>query len=179
MRGRFRKRLLAREDELARAYRVSDVLLRERKMVTFGAMLMQAVQMLRSNAPLLERLRARYRYILVDEFQDTNIAQLELLQLLMNDKRNLFVVGDHNQAIYRFRGASFASLKQFLTRFCGVSLDTPEKRWPRVHLTQNYRSTKRILRVAGTVAAESDNSRFIPFTPLMTAKSRGRQNSHR
>ncbi|MGA8074592.1 MAG: ATP-dependent DNA helicase [Candidatus Acidiferrales bacterium] len=164
---------LAREDELARAYRVSDALLRERKMVTFGAMLMQAVQMLRSNAPLLARLRERYRYILVDEFQDTNIAQLELLQLLMNDKRNLFVVGDHNQAIYRFRGASFASLKQFLTRFCGVSLDTPEKRWPRVHLTQNYRSTKRILRVAGTVAAESDNSRFIPFTPLMTANPEG------
>jgi len=164
---------LAREDELARAYRVSDALLRERKMVTFGAMLMQAVQMLRSNVPLLERLRKRYRYILVDEFQDTNIAQLELLQLLMNDKRNLFVVGDHNQAIYRFRGASFASLKQFLTRFCGVSLDTPEKRWPRVHLTQNYRSTKRILRVAGTVAAESDNSRFIPFTPLMTANPEG------
>ena len=164
---------LAREDELARAYRVSEALLRERKMVTFGAMLMQAVQMLRSNAPLLARLRERFRYILVDEFQDTNIAQLELLQLLMNDKRNLFVVGDHNQAIYRFRGASFASLKQFLTRFCGVSLDTPEKRWPRVHLTQNYRSTKRILRVAGTVAAESDNSRFIPFTPLMTANPEG------
>ena len=170
---KIQEEMLAREDELARAYRVSEALLRERKMVTFGAMLMQAVQMLRSNAPLLGRLRERYRYILVDEFQDTNIAQLELLQLLMNDQRNLFVVGDHNQAIYRFRGASFASLKQFLTRFCGVSLDMPEKRWPRVHLTQNYRSTKRILRVAGTVAAESDNSRFIPFTPLMTANPEG------
>ena len=164
--------MLAREEELARAYRVSEGLLRERKMVTFGAMLMQAVQMLRSNAALLERLRARYRYILVDEFQDT-IAQLELLQLLMNERRNLFVVGDHNQAIYRFRGASFASLKQFLTRFCGVSVDSPESSWPRVHLTQNYRSTKRILRVAGTVAAESDNSRFIPFTPLVTQNSEG------
>ena len=165
--------ILAREEELARAYRVSEGLLRERKMVTFGAMLMQAVQMLRSNAALLARLRERYRYILVDEFQDTNIAQLELLQLLMNDRRNLFVVGDHNQAIYRFRGASFASLKQFLTRFCGVSVDSPESSWPRVHLTQNYRSTKRILRVAGTVAAESDNSRFIPFTPLVTQNAEG------
>lgn len=170
---KIQEEIVAREEELARAYRVSEQLLRERKMVTFGAMQMQAVQLLRSDTAMLERLRERYRYILVDEFQDTNIAQLELLELLMNDKRNLFVVGDHNQAIYRFRGASFASLKQFLTRFCGVSLTTPETDWPRVHLTQNYRSTKRILRVAGTVAAESDNSRFIPFTPLVTQNPEG------
>lgn len=164
---------LAREDEIARVYRVSERLLQERSYLTFGTQLMRAVQALRSDAAFRGQLRERYRYILVDEFQDTNWAQLELLRLLMNDSRNVFVVGDHNQAVYRFRGASFASLQQFLTRFCGVTLDMPEERWPRIHLTQNYRSTKRILRVAGTVASASDDSRFVPFTPLETENPEG------
>ncbi|MFZ0738285.1 MAG: ATP-dependent DNA helicase [Candidatus Acidiferrales bacterium] len=164
---------IAQQEELARAYRISEQLLRERNLVTFGAQLMQAVQLLQNDAALLEKMRERYRYILVDEFQDTNVAQLELLRLLTGEQRNIFVVGDHNQAIYRFRGASFGSLKTFLTKFCGVSLETPEEKWPRVHLTRNYRSTKRILRVAGTVAAESDNSKFIPFAPLDTENPEG------
>ena len=59
-------------------------------------------------------MRDQYRYILVDEFQDTNIAQLELLWLLAGDRRNIMAVGDHDQAIYRFRGASFGSFTIFL-----------------------------------------------------------------
>ena len=82
---------------------------------------MQAVQLLRRDAALLERLREQYRYILVDEFQDTNIAQLELLWLLAGDRRNIVAVGDDDQAIYRFRGASFGSFTIFLKRFCGVT----------------------------------------------------------
>ena len=65
-------------------------------------------------------LRARYQYILVDEFQDTNIAQLELLWLLGGERPNLVVVGDHRQAIYRFRGASFGSFTIFLKRFASA-----------------------------------------------------------
>ena len=76
--------------------------------------------MLRTDAELLARMRDQYRYILVDEFQDTNIAQLELLWLLAGERRNIFVVGDDDQAIYRFRGASFGSFTIFLERFCGV-----------------------------------------------------------
>ena len=170
---KLQKEAIAQQEEVARAYRVSEQLLREKNYVTFGAQLMRAVQVLRSDPALLEKTRERYRYILVDEFQDTNIAQLELLRLLAGERRNLFVVGDHNQAIYRFRGASFGSLKTFLTDFCGVSSDTPEARWPRIHLSRNYRSTKRILRIAGTVAAESDDSRYVPFTPLTTENPDG------
>src|SRR5208282_1283326 len=170
---RLQEDAIARQEEIARVYRVSEQILRERNLVTYGAQLMQAVQLLRSDAALLEKTRERYRYILVDEFQDTNIAQLELLRLLTGDRRNIFVVGDHNQAIYRFRGASFGSLKTFLKDFCGVTRETPEEQWPRVHLTRNYRSTKRILRVAGTVAAESDDSRYVPFTPLDTENPEG------
>ncbi len=165
--------VIAQQEEIARAYRTSEELQRERNVVTFGAQLMQAVQKLQSDPELLARTRERYRYVLVDEFQDTNIAQLELLRLLSGERRNIFVVGDHNQAIYRFRGASFGSLKTFLKDFCGVSRETPEEKWPRVHLTRNYRSTKRILRVAGTVAAESDDSRYVPFTPLDTENPEG------
>ena len=165
--------VIAQQEEIARAYRISEQLQREQGVVTFGAQLMQAVQKLKSDPELLERTRERYRYVLVDEFQDTNIAQLELLRMLTGERRNIFVVGDHNQAIYRFRGASFGSLKTFLKDFCGVSREMPEEKWPRVHLTQNYRSTKRILRVAGMVAAESDDSRYVPFTPLDTENPEG------
>ncbi len=164
---------VARQEEIAQVYRIGDEMLREQNLLTFGALLMQAVQLLRSDAAYRGELRHRYRYILVDEFQDTNIAQLELLRLLMDHQRNIFVVGDHNQAIYRFRGASFGSLKTFLTDFCQVTPALPQDEWPRVHLLENYRSTKRILRVAGTVASESDDSSYVPFTRLETQNGEG------
>ena len=116
---------LARQEELARVYRVSERLLRERNLYTFGAQLLQAVELLRTDAALLERMREQYRYILVDEFQDTNIAQLELLWLLAGRHGNIMAVGDHNQAIYRFRGASYGSFTIFLERFCGVGEPNP------------------------------------------------------
>jgi DNA helicase-2/ATP-dependent DNA helicase PcrA len=112
---------VARQEELARVYRVSERLLRARNLLTFGEQLMHSVQLLRSNSALLKQMRERYRYILVDEFQDTNIAQLELLWLLAGERRNIVAVGDDDQAIYRFRGASFGSFTIFLKRFCGVT----------------------------------------------------------
>ncbi len=109
---------LARQEELARVYRVSERLLRERNLHTFGAQLLQAVEILKNDPALLDRMREQYRFILVDEFQDTNIAQLELLHLLAGRHGNIMAVGDHNQAIYRFRGASYGSFTIFLKRFC-------------------------------------------------------------
>src|SRR5579872_832043 len=76
---------LTRQEELARVYRASERLLRERKLWTFGAQLLQAVELLRQDAGLLARLREQFRYVLVDEFQDTNIAQIELLWLLAGE----------------------------------------------------------------------------------------------
>ena len=123
---RIRDEEIAKIQEIARAYRASDLLLRERKLLTFGTQIMDAVLHLRANDALRETLRARYRYILVDEFQDTNIAQLELLWLLGGERPNLVVVGDHRQAIYRFRGASFGSFTIFLKRFAsGPRFDRP------------------------------------------------------
>jgi len=166
---------LARQTELARAYRVSERLLRERNLLTFGAQLMQAVQVLRTDEVQLEKLREQYRYILVDEFQDTNIAQLESLWLLAGGRRNILAVGDDDQAIYRFRGASFGSFTIFLKKFCGVSdpKSVPGKGTHLVSLTQNYRSTSRILRVAGEVISHNEKSPLLPPKELNTSNPEG------
>ena len=138
---------VAREREIARAYQASEELLLEKKRSSFGSLITGAVELLERDAVLRTAQQNRYRYILVDEFQDTNIAQLRLLELLANDSRNIFAVGDNDQAIYRFRGASFGSFKLFLERFAGWREGEDSAPF-RVSLTENYRSTPNILRVA-------------------------------
>jgi DNA helicase-2/ATP-dependent DNA helicase PcrA len=169
------EQVVARQEELARVYRVSERLLRERNLYTFGAQLLQAVQLLRADADLLARMREQYRYILVDEFQDTNIAQLELLWLLAGDRRNILAVGDDDQAIYRFRGASFGSFTIFLERFCGVggALPAAAAKKALVSLSQNYRSTRRILRVAGEMISHNEKSPLLPLKNLTTGNADG------
>ena len=168
---RIRDEEVARIQEIARAYRASDLLLRERKLLTFGTQIMDAVLHLRSNEALRESLRARYRHILVDEFQDTNIAQLELLWLLGGERPNLVVVGDHRQAIYRFRGASFGSFTIFLNRFAtGPSARHADLLRP---LTLNYRSAGRILRVAGQAIRHNEKPTNIPEYPLKAVRDDG------
>ena len=162
---------ISRIQEIARAYRASDLLLRERKLLTFGTQIMDAVLHLQANKTLCETLRARYRYILVDEFQDTNIAQLELLWLVGGKRPNLVVVGDHRQAIYRFRGASFGSFTIFLKRFAeGASSADGDLLRP---LTLNYRSSGRILRVAGQVIRHNEKPTNIPEYPLTAVREDG------
>jgi len=169
---------LERQTELARVYRVSEALLRERNLITFGGQLLEAVKLLRSNAALLEKLRERFHYILVDEFQDTNIAQIELLWLLTHEHKNIFVVGDDDQAIYRFRGASFGSFQLFAERFLGTRRagDLPvaptDAKEHVLALLQNYRSTKKILRVSGQVISQNAD-RYIPDKQLSTQNAEG------
>jgi DNA helicase II / ATP-dependent DNA helicase PcrA len=170
---------LAKQEELARVYRVSERLLRERNLHTFGAQLLQAVEVLRADEALRDRVREQYRYILVDEFQDTNIAQLELLWQLAGSHRNIVAVGDDDQAIYRFRGASFGSFMIFLKRFCdsgglqpGAKMDSDAKKHF-VSLSQNYRSTRRILRVAGEMIMNNERSPLFPAKKLITDNPEG------
>jgi DNA helicase II / ATP-dependent DNA helicase PcrA len=166
---------LARQEELARVYRVSERLLREKNLCSFGGQLQRAVEMLRTDADLLARMREQYRYILVDEFQDTNVAQLELLWLLAGEGGNILAVGDHDQAIYRFRGASFGSFTIFLERFCGAKGAQPDQAAKKflVSLSQNYRSTQRILRVAGQTIQHNEKSALLPLNKLVTQNSDG------
>jgi ATP-dependent DNA helicase UvrD/PcrA len=179
---------LARQKEIARAYRASDRLVREQKVHTFGQMLLDAVLELRARPELLARLRNRFRYILVDEFQDTNIAQIELLELLAGRRPpgNIVAVGDDDQAIYRFRGASFGSFKLFAEKFLGANPGSgirpgadsreassgpgPSLGW--LSLFQNYRSTRRILRVASQVIAQN-RDRYLPDKRLVTSNPEG------
>src|SRR6266404_4816342 len=167
-----REETVAREREIARAYRASEELLREKKRSSFGSLITGAVELLERDATLRAVLQTRYRYILVDEFQDTNIAQLRLLELLANDSRNIFAVGDNDQAIYRFRGASFGSFKLFLERFAGWREGEDSTPF-RVSLTENYRSTPNILRVASQVIGMNTASADFPMKVLTTNRPEG------
>jgi DNA helicase-2/ATP-dependent DNA helicase PcrA len=167
-----REETVAREREIARAYKASEELLREKKRSSFGSLITGAVELLERDAILRAKLRNRYRYILVDEFQDTNIAQLRLLELLANETKNIFAVGDNDQAIYRFRGASFGSFKLFLERFAGWREGDDSAPF-RVTLTENYRSTPNILRVASQVIGMNTVSADFPKKVLTTNRAEG------
>jgi DNA helicase-2/ATP-dependent DNA helicase PcrA len=161
---------VAQEQEIARAYHANEQLLREKNAVALNGLITEAVALLKKDTGLRERLRERYRHILVDEFQDTNIAQLELLHLLSAEPRNIVVVGDNDQAIYRFRGASFGSFKLFLERFAGWKAGQESKPY-RVTLTENYRSTPNILRVATQVIAQNEVSADFPKKVLQPTRA--------
>ena len=162
---RLREEFIAEQREVVRAYRASDRLLRESDRLTYGMQLMDAVHALDKDPAFAEQLRQRIRYILVDEFQDTNVAQLELLWRLAGEHRNIVAVGDNAQAIYRFRGASFGSFTMFLRRFAGVSEGDARAAAPFIQpLVDNYRSTGRIIRIAGLV------TRFLEASPLLPKK---------
>ncbi|MFI5056639.1 MAG: ATP-dependent helicase [Candidatus Acidiferrales bacterium] len=161
---------VAQEREIARAYRANEELLREKNAVALNGLITEAVALLEKDAGLRHRLQERYRHILVDEFQDTNIAQLELLHLLSAAARNIVVVGDNDQAIYRFRGASFGSFKLFLERFAGWRAGQDSAAY-RVALTENYRSTPNILRVATQVIAQNEVSADFPKKILQPTRA--------
>ena len=163
---------VALQQEIARAYRASEELLREKKRVSFGSLITGAVDLLEKNAELRRALQEKYHYILVDEFQDTNIAQLRLLELLTGDAKNIVAVGDNDQAIYRFRGASFGSFKLFLERFAGWREGQDSTKF-RVSLIENYRSTPNILRVATQVIAQNTVSADFPKKVLSASKEEG------
>jgi DNA helicase II / ATP-dependent DNA helicase PcrA len=112
----------------------------------FGDLLLHMLVILRTQADVLESYRERFRYILVDEYQDTNSAQYEWLKLLAEPRRNLCCVGDDDQSIYSWRGAEVANILKFGDDFPGAKI---------VRLEQNYRSTGHILAAADGVIANN------------------------
>jgi len=161
-----------KQQEIARAYRASEELLHEKNVVALNGLIVEAVKLLEANAELRERLQKRFQHTLVDEFQDTNIAQLRLLELVTAWPRNIVVVGDNDQAIYRFRGASFGSFKLFLERFAGWR-EGQDSTTFRVLLKENYRSTPNILRVATQVIAQNETSADFPNKVLEPTRPEG------
>ena len=129
---------LAEQRELADTYAAYQNLLLERGCVDFGDLITLVLRLFREHPSVLARYQERFRYILVDEFQDTNYAQFELLKLLARD-RNLTVCGDDDQSIYKFRGAAISNILGFQEAYPEAKL---------VVLTRNYRSTQGILDAA-------------------------------
>jgi DNA helicase-2/ATP-dependent DNA helicase PcrA len=170
----YKERLeeVERQREIARAYNASEELLREKNAVALNGLMTEAVKLLENDAALREKLQKRFRHILVDEFQDTNIAQLRLLELIAAPPRNIVVVGDNDQAIYRFRGASFGSFKLFLQRFAGWK-EGQDSTKLRVLLQENYRSTPNILRVATQAISHNETSADFPKKVLNASKAEG------
>src|SRR3954470_23466005 len=134
----------ARELEFGRLYADHDRLLGERGALDLGDLILRAFRMLHEKPHVRERTAARFRHVLVDEYQDTNFAQGMLLRLLVDEHRNVTVVGNDDQAIYRFRGASQKNLSDFQREFPDATV---------VKLERNYRSGKRILDAARAVVA--------------------------
>jgi DNA helicase-2/ATP-dependent DNA helicase PcrA len=125
-----------RQAELAGAYGRYQELLGEAGAIDFGDQVSLALRLLREHPAARAELQARFRYIVVDEFQDVNRAQAELVALLAEPRRNVVVVGDDDQSIYRFRGAATGAIVDFLDRFRGAR---------RIVLRRNYRSRAPIL----------------------------------
>ena len=116
--------------------------------VDFADLLTKTLELLKSHEPVRETLSNRYKYILVDEYQDTNPPQYEIIYLLAKDHRNICVVGDEDQSIYSFRGATVENIAKFCRDF-------PEHRL--VKLERNYRSTQIILDAANEVISKNPN----------------------
>jgi DNA helicase-2/ATP-dependent DNA helicase PcrA len=124
---------------VAKVYRAYQQRLRESSAVDFDDLLVHLVTILKTNQDVRAHLDARFRYVLVDEYQDTNIAQYAIVRALSTDIPNLCVTGDPDQSIYGWRGANLNNILEFEQDFPGCRV---------VKLEQNYRSTKNILKVA-------------------------------
>ena len=134
--------ILGRCHEIASVFTSVEDMLRQENLGTFSHMITRAWCLLQADSDLLTRERERARFILVDEFQDANFAQVKILVALAGVARNVFAVGDPDQAIYRFRGASSAAFGLFQRNFPGA---------PIVVLEKNQRSTTPILQCAFAV----------------------------
>jgi DNA helicase-2/ATP-dependent DNA helicase PcrA len=146
-----RRDLAARTGELARVYAAYRDLMARAGFVDFGDQIFLALRLLRERPYVLAGYQRRFRYVLVDEFQDTNHAQFELVKLLTSGHRNVTVVGDDDQAIFRFRGASMSNILGFDAAY-------PDAR--RVVLVQNYRSGQRVLDAAYRLIRHNDPDRL-------------------
>lgn len=126
-------------------------MLRAMQAFDFDDLICAVVELWRARPDVLERWRNHYRYLTVDEYQDTNPSQLELVRLLATEHRNLCVVGDDDQSIYSWRGADIRNILDFERHFKGAQV---------VRLEENYRSTKPILDLANAILAGSTAKRM-------------------
>ncbi len=146
---------------VARIYTVYQQLLNKYQALDFDDLLLKGVELLKSDPKILNKLQEQFKYILVDEYQDTNKAQYELTKMLAFGHRHLTVVGDAAQAIYSWRGADYRNLLYLKQDFPDLNI---------VQLEQNYRSTQNILTAANRVISKNKNH---PILKLWTERKGG------
>ena len=148
-------------DEITRiVYPKYQAALRNFRAYDFDDLVCEVAHLFKTRPDILERWQERYRFVLVDEYQDTNRAQLELLRLLADKHKNVCVVGDDDQSIYAWRGADVRNILDFEAHFPGAAV---------VKLEQNYRSRAPVLAVANAVISKRQDSkhRKVLFTDKM------------
>lgn len=132
--------------KIAKVYREYETQMRANNALDFDDLLVKTVQLLQTQPDVLESYQERFRYIMVDEYQDTNTVQFQLVSLLAGKYKNLCVVGDDDQSIYKFRGANIRNILDFEHEFPDAKV---------IKLEQNYRSTGNILNAANSVIANN------------------------
>lgn len=137
-----------RERTIAGAWLAYEQALKREQAVDFDDLLLRAMHMLRDNKEVRERYQKRWKYIHIDEYQDTNFVQAQLAELLVGEGKNICVVGDIDQTIYGWRGAEIANILSFEKKFPGAKT---------VLLEENYRSTKNILAAANDIISKNNN----------------------
>jgi DNA helicase-2/ATP-dependent DNA helicase PcrA len=133
-------------ERIAHIFKGYQAELRKSNALDFDDLLLEAVRLLKVSTEARERYQRRYRYLLVDEYQDTNRPQYELMKLLAGERKNVCAVGDEDQSIYSWRGADIRNILEFEKDFPNARI---------VRLEQNYRSTQVILEAAGAVVANN------------------------
>src|SRR3954470_2715983 len=134
------------EEKIAHIFEIYRKELAKANAMDFDDLLLETVRLLKSSAEVRERYNRRYRYVMIDEYQDTNRPQYELMKLLAGPEKNICVVGDEDQSIYSWRGADIKNILDFEKDFPGAKT---------IRLEQNYRSTQVILEGASAVVAQN------------------------
>ena len=151
-----------KDDEVYVAiFKEYENILKQTMSVDFADLILKTYELFRSHTQILNYYTNRFKHIMVDEFQDTNLLQFKLLKLLNNDTGSLYAVGDDDQSIYGWRGALSKNIKSFTDQFTDVEI---------FKLEQNYRSTNKILKVANSLISHNKNRLG---KELWTASERG------
>jgi len=135
--------------------------MRQLGVVDFEDLLLRPLQLAKENSLLKEKLQSRFDFVMVDEFQDTNLRQMELVDLLSTNGRNIAVVGDDDQSIYGWRGAEVKNILEFPRRYKGCEV---------VRLERNYRSTPEIIELANAIIAQNTTRHAKVLKPCQTSQ---------
>ena len=149
------------DDKLVEIYRAYQKKLKSSNALDFDDLLIKTVELFETCPDVLEKYRKKFRFVLVDEYQDTNAPQYRIIKLICGEHRNICVVGDDDQSIYGWRGADIRNILDFEKDFPGAKV---------IRLEQNYRSTKAILDCANSVITHNMGRKF---KKLWTAKVGG------